>query len=91
MEDKCKTIADETRDRLEEWCEEHDGDMMDFFTDSIYGVREDGGLIVGYGVYGSANVVVGVDRAECGGRPSADFSAELKEAMRNFFETMENC
>ena len=84
--------ADNCRIGLEEWCSENDGDMMDYFEDgAIYGEDERGGWIVGYGVIGSANMVIYKDCVKCGGYSSKEFSPELKRGLAELRGILENC
>lgn len=92
MGTNCLQIAaNDTRKKLETWCVEHDGDMIDFFTDSIYGEDENGDLIIGFGVYGSANIVVNEHYVKCGGYLSRRFSDRLTKAMTEFISMLDNC
>ena len=89
---ECEKIADNCRIGLEEWCRDNDGDMIDYFEDgAIYGEDEHGDWIVGYGVVGSANIVICKDRVKCGGYSSKEFSPMLKKALADFRSLLENC
>ena len=89
---ECRKCADMSLANLERWCAENDGDMTGFFGDgSIYGEDGTGGLIVGYGIYGSANLCICKDHVDCGGYSSAKFSPELERAMDEFRSILENC
>lgn len=84
--------ADEIRTNLEVHCAENDGDMEEYFGDgSIYGETNDGGWIVGYGVYGGANIVIYPDCVYVGGFRSKPFSENLKAALADFRYILENC
>ena len=88
----CEKMADNLCNSLERWCEENDGEMLDFFEDgSIYGEDADGGLIVGYGVCGSANLVIYKDCVRIGGYSSKEFSPRLKRGISNLKEILSNC
>jgi hypothetical protein len=77
---------------LENWCEDHDGDLTDFFGEgSIYGETEEGDYIVGFGVCGNANLLVGRNCVKCGNARSPQFSTELKKALAEFRSMLENC
>ena len=90
--DPWKEEADSLRRRLEQYCRRHDGDMTDYFADgSIYGETADGELIVGFGVVGSANLLIGADCAKCGGYFSREFSPMLKKGLAEFRSLLENC
>ena len=92
MTNDCQKLVDMSLVNLERWCAENDGDMMDFFGDgSIYGETDDGEFIVGYGIYGSANLVIGADCVKCGNCVSSKFSPMLKKALEDFREILENC
>lgn len=68
------------------------GDMMDFFQEgAICGEDDDGGWIVGYGIYGSANLVVGRRKVSCGGYESRPYSPGLSKALSEFRHLLENC
>ena len=85
-------MVDSLRRNLEEYCQDNDGDILDFFGDgSIYGETADGGLIVGFGVLGSANLVVYGDCVRCGDCQSSAFSPMLKAAMDDFRNILINC
>ena len=84
--------ANSLRSKLERYCRNHDGDMFDFFGDgSIYGETESGEWIVGFGVIGNANLLIGKDCVKCGGYSSKEFSPMLKKALADFRSTLENC
>ena len=83
--------ANDVRNKLETWCDEHDGDMTDFFADSIYGEDWNGGLVIGFGVYGSANIVVDEHYVKCGDYLSRRFSERLTKAMTEFISMLDNC
>lgn len=90
--DRLLEIAEQVRKNLEDWCAEHDGDMYDFFGDgSICGEDLDRNLLVGFGVYGSANIVITKDCVECGGMKSARFSDPLAKGLSEFRNLLENC
>lgn len=92
MTTTCQKCADMSLANLERWCAENDGDMMDFFGEgSIYGEDENGGLIVGFGVNGSANIVICADHVDCGGYSSSEFSPQLQKGMDEFRSILENC
>lgn len=57
----------------------------------IYGEDENGNLIAGYGVSGSANVVVTPDHVEFGNAKSEPFSPEAKAALAELRQAMANC
>ena len=87
---RMKEHADALHFRMEEWCAEHDGDMV-FFFDSIYGEDEGGNFIVGYGICGSANLCVGRDRVYCGSQESGVFTEELQNGLAELWELLEDC
>ena len=79
--------ANEVRESIEK-----DVDVLAaHFTDQIYGENENGNWIVGYGVSGSANIVVTPDCVEFGDAKSEPFSPEAKAAIAELRRTMENC
>lgn len=58
------------------------------FEGGIYGEDENGNWIVGYGVSGSANIVITSDHVEFGGARSEPFSPEAKAALAELRRTM---
>lgn len=66
-------------------------DLATHFTDQIYGEDGNGNWIVGYGVSGSANIVVTPDHVEFGGAKSKPFSPEVKVALAELRQTLANC
>ena len=79
-------------ENMESYCSLHDGDMVDFFADgSIYGETADGELIVGFGVFGSANILLCENCVKCGNYVSKEFSPMLKNALADFRSIFENC
>jgi len=91
MRNRFELSAEDIRMMMEKWCEEHDGDMLDYFTDSIYGEDADGNWIIGYGVFGSANIVCERDCIQFNGVRSKPFSPELKAGIAEVRYTLENC
>lgn len=90
--DKRELLANLLRDGMEDYCADHDGDMTDYFVDgSIYGEDGEGNWIVGYGVIGAANLLIGRDCAICGGYKSREFSPTLKKGLETFRALLENC
>ena len=84
--------ADNCRIGLEEWCRDNDGNMTDYFDDgAIYGEDEHGDWIVGYGVIGSANIVISKDCVKCGGYSSKKFSSRLQKGLAELRNILENC
>ena len=80
------------RDEMEKYCRRHDGDVSGFFSDgSIYGETESGEWIVGFGVIGNANILIGKDCVRCGGYSSREFSPMLKKALADYRSALENC
>lgn len=62
------------------------GDLIDFFTDNVYGSTSDGRWIIGYGVYGpGGNILVCPTCVTVCGVDSAPFD---KESMRAMEEVM---
>ena len=57
----------------------------------IYGEDGNGNWIVGYGVSGSANIVVTPDHVEFGSARSEPFSPETKVALAELRQTLANC
>ena len=78
--------ANEVREGVEK-----DVDDLAAHFGSIYGEDENGNWIVGYGVSGSANVVVTPDHVEFGSAKSESFSPEAKAALAELRRAMENC
>ena len=84
--------ANSLRLRLERYCKYHDGDMFNYFKEgSIYGETAEGDMSVGFGIIGSANLLIGKDCAKCGGYSSKEFSPMLKKALADFRSLLENC
>ena len=52
---------------------------------------ENGNCIVGYGVSGTANIVVTPDHVEFGSARSEPFSPEAKAALAELRKTLANC
>lgn len=83
--------ADDLLAKMEGWYLDH-GDLIDFFQEgSILGEDEDGGWIVGFGTFGSANLVVGRRRVSFGGYESRPYSPGLSKALSDFRHILENC
>ena len=79
--------ANEVRESIEK-----DVDVLAaHFTDQIYGENENGNWIVGYGVSGSANIVVTPDHVEFGSARSEPFSPEAKAAIAELRQMLANC
>ena len=66
-------------------------DLAAHFEGGIYGEDENGNWIVGYGVSGSANIVVTPDHVEFGSAKSETFSPEAKAAIAELRKTLANC
>ena len=66
-------------------------DLAAHFEGGIYGEDENGNLIVGYGVSGSANIVVTPDHVEFGSAASEPSSPEAKAALAELRQTLANC
>ena len=66
-------------------------DLAAHFEGGIYGEDENGNWIVGYGVSGSANIVVTPDHVEFGSVRSEPFSPEAKAAIAELRKTLANC
>ena len=79
--------ANEVRESIEKDVD----DLAAHFTDRIYGEDENGNWIVGYGVSGSANIVVTPDHVEFGNARSEPFSPEAKVALAELRRTMVSC
>ena len=79
--------ANEVRESIEKDVD----DLAAHFTDQIYGEDEKGNWIVGYGVSGSANIVVTPDHVEFGSARSEPFSPEAKDALAELRRTMASC
>ena len=79
--------ANDVRQRIEDAVD----DLTAYFEGGIYGEDENGNWIVGYGVNGSANIVVTPDHVEFGGAASEPFSPETKAALAELRSTLENC
>ena len=79
--------ANEVREGIEKDVD----DLAAHFEGGIYGEEGNGNWIVGYGVSGSANIVVTPDHAEFGSSRSEPFSPEAKAALAELRQTMENC
>ena len=77
--------ANEVRESIE-----NDVDDLVAHFGSIYGEDENGNWIVGYGVSGSANIVVTPDHVEFGRARSEPFSPEAKAALAELRCTMED-
>ena len=79
--------ASEVRESIEKDVD----DLAAHFEGSIYGEDEKGNWIVGYGVSGSANIVVTPDHVEFGSARSESFSPEAKAALTELRRMMESC
>ena len=79
--------ANEVRESIENDVD----DLAAHFEGGIYGEDEKGNWIVGYGVSGSANIVVTPDHVEFGSARSEPFSSEAKAAIAELRRTMKNC
>ena len=79
--------ANEVRESIEKDVD----DLAAHFEGGIYGEDENGNWIVGYGVSGSANIVVTPDRVEFGNARSEPFSPETKSALAELRQTLANC
>lgn len=90
--DNCKAQADSLLENLEEHCANNCGEMFDFFGEgSIYGETAEGDLIVGFGIIGSVNLLIGRDCVKCGGYSTEKFSPMLKRGMDAFRNLLDNC
>ena len=78
--------ANEVRESIEK-----DVDDLAAHFGSIYGEDENGNWIVGYGVSGSANIVVTPDYVKFGSARSEPFSPEAKAALAELRQTLANC
>ena len=79
--------ANEVREGIEKDVD----DLAAHFEGGIYGEDENGNWIVGYGVSGSANIVVTPDHVEFGSAKSEPFSPEAKAAIAELRKTLANC
>ena len=79
--------ANEVREGIEN---DVDG-LTAHFEGGIYGEDGNGNWIVGYGVSGSANIVVTPDHVEFGSAKSEPFSPETKVALAELRQTLANC
>lgn len=79
--------ANEVRESIER---DVDG-LAAHFEGGIYGEDENSNWIVGFGVSGSANIVVTPDHVEFGNAKSEPFSSEAKAALAELRRTMANC
>lgn len=87
MKEQCESI----RKGMSEWYDEHD-DLLDYFGDGeIYGEDKDGNLIVGFGVYGSANIVITDEFVEFGSVRSEKFSERLTRGVRELKHILNHC
>ena len=84
--EKAVKQANEVRESIEK-----DVDDLAAHFGSIYGEDENGNWIVGYGVSGSANIVVTPDHVEFGSARSEPFSPEAKSALAELRRTMASC
>ena len=82
-----KEDADFIRNRIESIVADGD-DLINFFTDSIYGMEDDR-LIIGFGVYGGAGHILACPTciSVCG-VDSEPFSREAMKAMEDMMEMM---
>ena len=78
--------ANEVRESIEK-----DVDDLAAHFGSICGEDGNGNWIVGYGVSGSANIVVTPDSVEFGSAKSEPFSPEAKAAIAELRKTLANC
>ena len=79
--------ANEVRQEIEKDVD----DLAAHFEGGIYGEDGNGNWIVGYGVSGSANIVVTPDHVEFGSAKSEPFSPEAKTAIAELRKTLANC
>ena len=79
--------ANEVRESIENDVD----DLAAHFEGGIYGDDGNGNWIVGYGVSGSANIVVTPDLVEFGSARSEPFSPEAKAALAELRKTLANC
>ena len=79
--------ANEVRESIERDVD----DLAAHFEGGIYGEDGNGNRIVGYGVSGSANIVVTPDHVEFGGARSEPFSPVVKAALADLRRTLANC
>ena len=66
-------------------------DLDEHFEGGIYGEDSNGNWIVGFGVSGSANIVVTPEHVEFGDAKSQPFSSDTKAALAELRKTMANC
>ena len=83
--------AEKQANEVRESIEKDVDDLAAHFTGGIYGEDENGNWIVGYGVSGSANIVVTPDHVEFGSAKSEPFSPEAKAALTELRRMMESC
>ena len=91
---KLKTTHEEAvkqANEVREGVEKDVDDLAAHFEGGIYGEDENGNWIVGYGVSGSANIVVTPDHVEFGSARSEPFSSEAKAAIAELRKTLANC
>ena len=76
-----------------EWWIDNESDLMDYFVErgGIYGEDNEGNLIVGYGVCGSANIVIKDDCVEFGSVKSKPFSSQLIAQIKKVKNELKNC